>query len=219
MLSWLKSEDPVAFSILTDQRILLEAGNVFFNEDDPSDFTLVNESNVEEYVEKQIVEKTIGRIEYQLIHMAFGFYDIVPYPTLDFYTVEEIQNRFYGPRFIDKDELQQTTTYLFDSSLFPSDRNRMVSWIWEIVNSFNETQISDFLEFVSGSPFPPTNGFKDSVESGWLQIQIMSSPTPNPLPITHACFKTILFGLYDSIEILRDRLEYAIANSKSITLQ
>ena len=218
MFSWLKSDDPVTFDILTDQNILLEAGNIFFNEDDPSDLTVVNESNVEEYVEKQLWLKTIGSIESQLIHIAFGFYDVVPYPTLDFFTVEEIQNRFYGPRVIDRNQLEETTTYLFDSSLFPSDRNRTVSWIWEIIHAFNETEIADFLEFVSGSPFPPTNGFAETgaATRGWLQIQIIV--TPNPLPISHTCFKTILFGLYDSIEILRDRLVFAITNTKLITL-
>jgi hypothetical protein len=211
---WLQAEDPATFATLNNPNLLVEA-RISFNEDDPSDHTLVNPTNVVQYIGRQLWQKTIGVIEPQLMHISIGFNDVVPYPTLGFFTLDEIQSRFYGLREIDRKQLESTTSYLFDSSLSPSDTKRTVSWIWEIIHSLNETEMSDFLEFVSGSPFPPTHGF--AVADHWMQINIV--PSSNSLPTSHTCFKTLLVGLYDSIEILRDRLVFAITNTKSITLQ
>ena len=212
--TWLQAEERTTFASLNNPRLIIQA-QIFFNEDDPSDTTLVDQTNVVQYIARQLWMKTIGVIEPQLVHISLGFNDVVPYPTLGLFTIQEIQNRFLGERIVDRQALQNTTSYLFDSSLLPTDTNRTVSWIWEIIHSLNETEMSDFLEFVSGSPLPPTNGFA-SYEH-WMQIQMV--PSQNALPTSHTCFKTILFGIYDSIEVLRDRLVFAITNTKTITLQ
>lgn len=215
-LRWLQYDDPALFQTLSNHEAIVQVGNVYLNEQDPDDLTVVDASNVVAYVERRAWENTARRIESQLINIALGFYDVVPYPTLSFFTVQEIVSQFRGPIEVDVQLLRQSTTYV--STVPELDLNRTVEWIWEAIESFNGTEMSGFLDFVSGSPYPPRHGFNR--DDTWLQIHIDFSSSPaNALPTSQTCFKILRLGQYDSPDILRRQLLFAITHTKTITLQ
>ena len=51
--------------------------------------------------DQMLREKTIGRIETELEEIERGFYEVVPYPTLEFFSMNEITRRFLGQPTID----------------------------------------------------------------------------------------------------------------------
>lgn len=69
-----------------------------------------------------------------------------------------------------------------------------------------------FLKFVWGRTTIPDGKAKMKID------RMNKKPPDNYLPVSHTCFFTLDLPKYSSIEIMREKLLYAIINCKAIDL-
>jgi hypothetical protein len=53
------------------------------------------------------------------------------------------------------------------------EKSNVLQWAWNVIESMDQTQLADLLEFVSGCRLPPLNGFTgDQKDQSWFQIEV-----------------------------------------------
>lgn len=87
---------------------------------------------------------------------------------------------------------------------YPKDHILMV-WFWEILEEFDENMKANFLFFLSGSFSVPFGGFKDFA----LKIERIPN-NKEALPVAHTCFNQLDLPIYDSKEIMKEKLLIAL---------
>ena len=93
---------------------------------------------------------------------------------------------------------------------FPSEdgvfHDDEILWLWQILDDMEQDQLTLFLVFVSGSPFPPMNGFG----SDWLRVVSDSTISENAFPQSQTCFRQIFLPKYTTKRNMKKRLVTAI---------
>lgn len=140
-----------------------------------------------------------------------GVASILPSYLLHLFTWQELEFRVCGNAGIDVHLLQKNTEYVGCSSDDPHIIN-----FWKTLKSFTPEEQSLFLRFVSGRARLP-------VESEWtspFQIHAFTKDIErehdNYLPEAHTCFFTIVLPSYSTIEVMKEKLLYAINTCKEI---
>ena len=175
---------------------------------------VVSVSDLEAYITQMTEKVVFESIRPQMTQIRNGIYEVIPYGHLSFLTVDEVTTLFRGPLEIQLHELRAATSYTPPES----DYNRSVyTWIWRIIEAFSEEQKQDLLRFVSGSPFVPVHGFAGlNGDRKWMQISLEEGLPIDSLPRAQICFTQLRLPRYTSLEIMRERLSFAIANAKSL---
>jgi hypothetical protein len=99
-----------------------------------------------------------------------------------------------------------------------SPRHRVIVWLWQTLLEGGPAMQCDFLEFVTGSPSPPANGFAAlaaALPAGTHPLTISQVPLRGEgpalrLPQAHTCSCTLDLPPYESKDVLRERLLQAL---------
>jgi E3 ubiquitin-protein ligase HERC1 len=90
--------------------------------------------------------------------------------------------------------------------------HHLVIWLWEILKSFSHHERVLFLRFVSGRSRLPAN-----VAEIQQRFQIMKvNRARDSLPTAQTCFFQIRLPPYSSMDVMAEKLRYAINNCRSI---
>ena len=90
-------------------------------------------------------------------------------------------------------------------SNFP-ENSKVVDWLFEILESYSNSQRAEFLFFISGSYKVPFSGFKNNP----LTITAQNYNDIESLPIGHTCFYELEIPNYPTKEILKNKLFLAL---------
>jgi len=173
----------------------------------------VNQTNIGEYVRLSARQTVVGSIEQQMMNIVYGMYEVLPFGRLTYLTIDELFGMLRGQPVIDRDNLRAATEYLPVGMA----SNIQIRWFWEIVYAFDEEQMRDFIKFVSGSSNPPIHNFTGYVGARkWLQINIQDGLIVDQVPLAQTCFVQLRIPRYTSLEVMRERLLFAIQNAKSM---
>ena len=203
LMSMWKQEDPV-MAQNTEMLRYTRVDGLLFPDDDSRTVNFGDPENVEEYIAAIRNFRVVDSIETAMKEMRRGIYDVLPVGELGYYSVAKLGELLMGettPLNIPAVQLAATVT-------IPPQQ---AEWFWEILNSFEPADIEKFLLFVSGSPRVPLGGLKS------IQI-IPSIDEADSLPKTHICVLQIQLPTYSSIEVMRNKLLYAIYNAGAIDL-
>jgi len=142
----------------------------------------------------------------QLDAMLQGILDTIPrYNILTTFTWQELESLVIGSTIIDPQKLKSITRYQNCS-----ENSDIVKHFWTVFEEFNQDQRSKFIKFVSGRS-------SISLSANDLTIQLVKYQIPDiMLPSSHTCFFTLDLPNYSSIDVLRNKLLYAINNCVSI---
>jgi hypothetical protein len=99
-----------------------------------------------------------------------------------------------------------------------SPRHRVIVWLWQTLLEGGPAMQCDFLEFVTGSPSPPANGFAAlaaALPAGTYALTVTQVPLRGEgpalrLPQAHTCSCTLDLPPYESKDVLRERLLQAL---------
>lgn len=120
---------------------------------------------------------------------------------------EELEQLICGQRNLDFEELKEHC--LYENGLSPE--SELAVWFWEIVlDEWDDAKRRLLLSFATGSDRAPVNGLKS------LKFYIVrddENASDLKLPSSHTCFNQLLLPHYSSKDVLRAKLEQAIANS------
>jgi hypothetical protein len=94
----------------------------------------------------------------------------------------------------------------------PSDEH--VKFFWQALKEFNEEERSALVKFTWGRSRLPLKG---SDFSQRFKLQTFNkSPADNYYPVSHTCFFSLELPRYSSLQIMKEKLRYAIFNCEAI---
>lgn len=178
----------------------------------------VTEDNKHEYVSLYVSYRCRRGIEHQFEALQRGFYELISPSLVENFDEHELELLIGGLSQIDIDDWRQHTKLKNCTVESP-----LVKWFWEIVASYGEDQRARLLQFVTGSPRVPIQGFKAlqgvNSELRLFTIHLIRNACTDNLPKSHTCFNRIDLPPYENFEKLRDKLTQAIEETMGFSLQ
>ncbi|EFJ44240.1 hypothetical protein VOLCADRAFT_82866 [Volvox carteri f. nagariensis] len=171
----------------------------------------VTNSTKREYVLLKAHKMLVGAVEAQMSALIDAFHSLIPRDLLDKYAFSslEMQLLVCGEQRIDIQDLKRHCKYE-DGYTGKED---IISWFWEVAESFDDVQRRQLLQFWSGSDGMPAEGF-GSMDPAFHMVAVERMYDPNDttarLPAAHTCFRQLDLPRYVSREELREKIFCAI---------
>lgn len=179
---------------------------------------VVTEANKHEYVSRYVNYRCRRGIESQSEALANGFNELISPDLLENFNEHELELLIGGLSKIDIVDWRQHTKLKNCNSETP-----LVKWFWETVKSYSEDKRARLLQFVTGSPRVPIQGFKAlqgvNSELRLFTIHLIRNACTDNLPKSHTCFNRIDLPPYESYEKLHDKLTTAIEETMGFAMQ
>ena len=175
----------------------------------------VTQDNVARYVAQTTQGVAFNSIRLQMNEIATGLFEVLPYGSLAFLTVEELGGLLRGNRDIDVDDLRASASYTPSDNV--NESTQEVVWFWQILGALSESEKQDLVRFVSGSSLAPLHGFTGMTgDRKWLSVAVEQGLIVDQTPLAQTCFNQIRLPVYSSKEIMHARLLTAIQNAKTL---
>jgi hypothetical protein len=138
-----------------------------------------------------------------------GLAAMLPYRLLSLYNWDQLEELVCGRPTIDIALLKSVTEY---SSCSSSDTH--IQLFWQAMEEFSNEERSMFIKFTWGrSRLPLTaEGFPQRFK---LQ-SFNKTPADSYLPVAHTCFFSLELPRYSTLQIMKDKLLYAVYNCQAI---
>jgi hypothetical protein len=173
---------------------------------DPDEAPLVTSSNRNAYVYDYIRYLTDVSIRPQYVAFARGFRTCFHPKSLTLLTPSTLQSLVEGVQEIDISELRRHTRYNdYDVG------HRTIKDFWSVVKKYDEGMKRRLLEFVTASDRLPVGGVKN------LQFTIQRNGEEGiegRLPTAYTCYGILLLPVYESKEVLREKLAMALEHAQ-----
>jgi len=167
--------------------------------------------NRDEYI-RSVVEYRKNEFSAACQAMRRGLATVVPYSVLSLFTWMEIERFVCGLPTMDVDLLIKMTTYQDCTPQDPHIQN-----FWTIIKSrFDDLERAKFLKFVWGRSRLPLKAAEFETK---FKIHHLPAAKANPdafLPVAHTCFFSLDLPAYSTLEVMRQRLLYAITHCEAI---
>ena len=173
----------------------------------------VTEANKFDYVQRLCSSKLYDTIKPQIDALLKGFYDIIPQKLISIFNHRELELVISGMPTIDIKDWKNNTIY--ENYNEESD---VVKYFWEIIESFDNDERAEFLQFVTGSSKVPLEGFSALQGIGGInkfKISKVFDKNYDRLPTAHTCTNQLDLPEYPNKEILYERLILAIKEGKN----
>lgn len=179
----------------------------------------VTEENKHEYVRLFVNYRFKRGIENQFETLLKGFHEVLPPELLIHFEERELELMINGFGNIDLNDWKSNTRLKHCSP-----DSKIVNWFWHVVDSYSEEQRARLLQFVTGSPRLPLQGFKalqgttGATDPRLFTINIVEGSSLDNLPQAHTCFNRIDLPPYESLEKLSEKLTQAIEETDAFGL-
>lgn len=165
--------------------------------------------NCQEFV-RLMIEQRLHESDKALFAMRDGLASVLPATTLPLLTWSELELLVCGKEGVDIDLLQANTEY--DEDVSPESEH--IQSFWRVLRSFDDEDRSRFLKFVWARERLP-NSSAEFHQRFKIQAAVGDGPRDHPntyLPKAHTCFFSLNLPKYDSDEVMKEKLLYAIYN-------
>ena len=173
----------------------------------------VNWENRHEFT--SLVEQAhLNEFSLQTEAIANGLSSIVPSSLLAIFTWQELEKMVCGAPEIDVNVLARHTEYRGGLS----ENDPLVQNFWKVLSSFSHEEQSRFVRFISGrSRLPKESEFTTKFQLQSLLRAIESDKDRDTyLPQAQTCFMSLSLPNYSTLEIMREKLLYAINTCREI---
>jgi len=189
-----------------------DLGNVEVEELKPGGRDIpVTISNRIEYIHLMADYRLNKQIRAQSNAFRAGLSDVINIEWLQIFDHRELQVLISGaPVPVDLDDLRANTNY---SGGYTDDNDYIVA-LWSILEELNDTQRRKFLKFVTSCSRPPLLGFKELEP----KMCIHFGGNEDRLPSASTCMNILKLPQYETKEILKARLIYAVESEAGFEL-
>jgi hypothetical protein len=138
-----------------------------------------------------------------------GLATIVPMRLMSLFTWDQLEMMVCGESTVNIALLRSVAEYSSCSSNDAHIRN-----FWQVLEEFTEEEKAAFLKFTWGRSRLPLNA---AAFAQRFKLQSFGkSPADTYLPVSHTCFFSLELPRYSTIDVMRDRLRYAITHCLAI---
>ena len=179
----------------------------------------VTEENKNEYVKLFVNYRFKRGIESQFHSLLKGFHEVVPPELLIHFDERELEVVIAGFGTIDLLDWKSNTRLKHCSP-----DSKIVKWFWQVLESYTEEQRARLLQFVTGSPRVPLQGFKalqgttGATDPRLFTINVVEQTNTDNLPQAHTCFNRIDLPPYETLEKLKEKLTQAVEETDAFGL-
>lgn len=171
----------------------------------------VTSSNVIRYVWLVANHHLNRQIQQQSRAFLRGLQDVVPSSFLKMFNEQELQMLISGSEEgMDLEDLRQHATY----SGGYSEGHPVIRGLWEVLQSFDLDLQHKFLKFVTGCSRGPLLGFRHLEPAFCVQRaggdRGVTIETTDRLPTAATCLNLLKLPPYRSVDVIREKLLYAI---------
>ena len=173
----------------------------------------VTESNKFDYIQKLCRSKLYDTIKLQIDALLKGFFEIIPQNLISIFNYRELELVISGMPTIDIKDWKNNTIYENYN-----EESNIIKYFWEIIESFDNDERAEFLQFVTGSSKVPLEGFSSLQGIGGInkfKISKVFDKNFDRLPTAHTCTNQLDLPEYPNKEILYERLTLAIREGKN----
>ncbi|KAN0132225.1 hypothetical protein V8E53_009991 [Lactarius tabidus] len=171
---------------------------------------VVTESNKDEYVDLVVAHRIEGRITEQFNAFMEGLGDVLPLDLLRVFDEDELELLICGTTEIDMDDWTRFTDYFGYEKT-----DQVIEWFWACVRSWPAERKARLLQFTTGTPRVPVDGFDDLQGSdGPRHFTIEKRGHSSGLPRSHACINRLYLPPYEDYESLERKLCHAIEETE-----
>ena len=173
----------------------------------------VTELNKFDYIQKLCSSKLYDTIKLQVDAFLKGFFEIIPQNLISIFNHRELELVISGMPTIDIKDWKNNTIYENYTEV-----SKIIISFWEIIESFDNDERAEFLQFVTGSSKVPLEGFKALQGIGGInkfKITKVFDKNYDRLPTAHTCTNQLDLPEYPNKEILYERLTLAIREGKN----
>ena len=164
--------------------------------------------NIDDYIKKRI-DFMISQIIIFCEEIRKSLNNIIPMKVLEIFTADELELIINGKPYIDLDEWKTYTEYRE-----PYNKNsKVIIWFWEIMKNLSQKQLSNFLQFSTGSGRVPINGFAE-LESNRGNISRFTIIKSNYVSKNknyikaHTCFNRIELPEFPNKNLLKEAVDF-----------
>ena len=173
----------------------------------------VTEKNKFDYVQRLCSFKLYESIKLQIEALLKGFYNIIPQNLISIFNHRELELVISGMPTINIQDWKNNTIYENYN-----EESNVIKYFWEIIESFDNDERAEFLQFVTGSSKVPLEGFCALQGIGGInkfKITKVFDKNFDRLPTAHTCTNQLDLPDYPTKEILNYRLRLAIKEGKN----
>ncbi len=182
-----------------------------------------NVTDIDEFLLDMARFKMEESIGVQMKHMLLGIYDVLAFPSLGFMNLDEVLKMTGKAQFTNVDSLRESAQFKSEEEdVNPENVSELfenvapIRWLWEILQyEFSPHELSLFLKYVTGSPYPPIHGFAGDGLVVHFNPQ-MFARKEDMLPMAHTCFNEIVIGDFSSKEKLAERLRTVMRSYEGV---
>lgn len=160
---------------------------------------LVTNENKLEFLDALVEYKLTKELESHFQHLIKGFTDIVPLKEIYMFNEEEFELLLCGKETIDIEDLKRNSVLKFGYE----SNSATIKHLWDLLESFSLEDRRKFIQFVTGSPRVPVEGFK----SLHPQFTIQRTEELNKLPSSSTCFNLLKLPDFKNKNQLRNKLK------------
>lgn len=172
----------------------------------------VTDENKDAYVSLMIEFVTSEIYKADIKSLKEGIFSVFPEFMLKGLQPLDLEFMICGMPEIDIEDWKENTAY---KGKYYSN-HQVIIWFWQIVGKMSQEDLGLLLAFATGSSSVPVEGFKSlqTVRGDLILFTIEYMPYfPNALIRAHTCFNRIDIPEYESKELLKDSIKFAISNS------
>lgn len=179
-------------------------------------YSTVTAENVDQFIQEYLMARFYSSVAENFHGFYLGFTHFLPLSALRSFSALELRTVVEGTKSIDVLELKALTTYDgFTYSSNVEDKKKLnvktsptVEYFWNIVEKFNQKELADLLEFVTGTNRIPSGGMER------MEFIIQNNGTDHErLPSSSVCFSRLLLPEYTSQQQLETMLRLALNHS------
>ena len=163
----------------------------------------ITNQNKEEYVEMAMKYYLRDSMLEQIESFCQGFNSLIPHNDVKFFSPYHFNLIISGVQKIDINDFRENVR-----SSYPRD-SKVFNLFFECISKWNDIDLAKLLLFMTGSSQVPPDGFRHFADSG-NPIRISMASNTSALPVAHTCFNTIDLPPYENLEIMDQKLRYAI---------
>uniref|UniRef100_A0A182WDB9 HECT-type E3 ubiquitin transferase n=1 Tax=Anopheles minimus TaxID=112268 RepID=A0A182WDB9_9DIPT len=171
----------------------------------------VTEDNKREYVKLYVNYRFMRGIEQQFLALSKGFGELILSHLLRPFDERELELLISGISQIDVTDWKANTRLKQCTADTPQ-----IVWFWQIVESYSPEMRAQLLQFVTGSCRVPLQGFRalqgstGAVGPRLFTIHLTADVPIQNLPKAHTCFNRLDLPMYDSYQLMYDKLTQAV---------
>lgn len=140
-----------------------------------------------------------------------GISAVIPIDLLNLFSWKQVETLVCGSGDIKIEVLKANTEYTNGTN----ESDPHISYFWDVLTEMNSKEKQLFLRFVWGrSRLPASKTFTHMK----ISKLVPRGPVDNYLPVTHTCFFTIDLPPYNTKEVMKNKLLYAITHCTAIDL-